>query len=230
MTAAKSLLGSAERPEGLQDFAYRHIVRAILTGELGPGDKLSPSKLAESLQISHIPVREALASLESSGHVVRVPRVGFFVAELSLEYIEDVYHWRQILEDEAHRMAIQNLDEADFAKMRKINQASAKSSNYSEKYLDLNREFHFIPFEKAGSETLLSFLNRLWDASMRYQNAMSFARVPESLLQAQHDDLIEAFEARDMKLVDRCMAVHRGVTMDTIREMLTRKDAEEELA
>jgi DNA-binding GntR family transcriptional regulator len=202
------------------------IMRAIMTGELGPGAKLSPTKLAAELQISHIPVREALASLESSGHVVRVPRVGFFVAELAWEYIEDVYHWRQVLEDEAHRMAIPKLDESDFTQMRKINLASARAPKYSEKYLDLNREFHFIAFDRAGSPTLIHFLDRLWDASLRYQNAMSSVAVPRSLLKDQHEGLIEAFEARDVDLVNARMAEHRGVTLSAIREMVADREGE----
>jgi DNA-binding GntR family transcriptional regulator len=222
MPALERLTTAGNRPEGLQDFASRQIVRAILTGAFGPGEKLSPTKLADELRISHIPVREALASLESSGHVVRVPRVGFFVAELSWDYIEDVYHWRQVLEDEAHRMAMPKLDDGDIARMRKLNQASTRTTKYSEKYLNTNREFHFVAFERAGSEALLNFLNRLWDASSRYQNVMSAVAVPRSLLRHQHDGLIEAFEARDVELVNARMAEHRGVTLTAIREIVER--------
>jgi DNA-binding GntR family transcriptional regulator len=217
---------AVERPEDLQDFASRQIVQAIMKGELKPGDRLSPMKLAEEFQISHIPVRESLARLESSGHVVRTPRIGFFVAELSLEYIEDVYHWRQVLEDEAHRMAIPKLDAADFAEMRKLNQASSRAPRYSDRYIDLNREFHYIAFRKAGSETLLRFLNHLWDASQRYQARMSSSAVSRTLLREQHAGLIEAFEARDVKAVNAHMAEHRGLTLAALRDMLAGVEVE----
>jgi len=227
MPSSKRTTNGAERPEALQDFASRHLMRAIVTGELGPGEKLSPTKLAEELGISHIPVREALAALEASGHVTRVPRVGFFVAELSLEYIEDVYHWRQVLEDEAHRIAVPLLDDDDLARMRKLNHGTARTVGYSNKYLDLNREFHFIPFERVGSETLLRFLNHLWDASLRYQNAMSNYPLPRNtLLREQHDGLIEAFEARDVDLVNARMAEHRGITMRAIRQIVSAHEAD----
>jgi DNA-binding GntR family transcriptional regulator len=221
MTGDNKMTGESDRPEGLQDFASRRIVRAIVTGELGPGDKLSPTKLAEDLKISHIPVREALAGLANSGYVVRVPRVGFFVTELTLDYIEDVYHWRQVLEDEAHRLAVPKLEDSDIALMRKINQNSARAARYSERYLDLNREFHFIPFERAGSENLLRFLNHLWDSSARYQTAMAVVPLPRTLLKDQHDSLIEAFEARDVKLINARMAEHRNTTLNALREMMS---------
>ena len=109
------------RPDGLQNFVARRIAMTIASGELPSGTRLSPAKLAEELGVSHIPVREALVALEAVGQVKRIPRVGFFVAELSLDDIEDVYHWRQVLEDEAHRMAVPKLEKADLARMRQLN-------------------------------------------------------------------------------------------------------------
>ena len=137
MPHVKSLTLAGERPEGLQDFAGRQILRAIFSGELGPGDKLSPTKLAEELQVSHIPVREALSGLAASGQVVRIPRVGFFVAELSLDYIEDVYHWRRVLEEEAHRVVVRKLREPELSRMRDLNQQILDAPIYSERYIDL---------------------------------------------------------------------------------------------
>jgi DNA-binding GntR family transcriptional regulator len=213
--------GEADRPEPLQDFAARTLTRAIVTGELKPGEKLSPTKLAEDLGISHIPVREALSALEAAGHVVRQPRVGFFVAELSLDYIEDVYHWRRVLEDEAHRLAIPRLSDSDLVKMRKLNAQASRTTGISNRYLDLNREFHFVAFERAGSATLLRFLNHLWDASLRYQNALATVPRPHSQLTDQHEALVEAFEARDVKLVNARMAEHRGGTLVAMRDLVS---------
>jgi DNA-binding GntR family transcriptional regulator len=223
MTSSKRATAGPGRPQGLQEFASEQIAQAILRGELKPGERLSPTKLAEELEISHIPVREALAGLEASGHVVRQPRVGFFVAELSLDYIEDVYHWRRILEDEAHRIAIPKLTKGDIAAMIKINNASARAARYSERYLDLNREFHFIAFSRANSETLIRFLNHLWDASRRYQTTMSSSVVSRTLLREQHGGLVEAFQAGDVELANARMEEHRQITLTQLREMLAKR-------
>jgi DNA-binding GntR family transcriptional regulator len=221
MARLMSKKNEADRPEPLQDFAARTLTRAILTGELRPGEKLSPTKLAEDLGVSHIPVREALSALEAAGHVVRQPRVGFFVAELTLDYIEDVYHWREVLENEAHRLAVPLLDDNDLARMRRVNAAARRTTSISGRYLDLNREFHFIAFERAGSATLLRFLNHLWDASLRYQNALSSVSGPHKHLTDQHESLVEAFEARDVKLVNARMALHRSGTLVAMRELVS---------
>jgi DNA-binding GntR family transcriptional regulator len=200
-----------DRPEAMQDYAARHIERAILTGALRPGAKLSPSALAQELRMSHIPVREALAALEASGHVVREPRRGFFVADLSRQDMEDVYRWRAVLEDEAHRLAVPHLTRADLARMRKVDRELARTAPFSPRYLDLNREFHFVVFDRAESENLLRFLNHLWDAAMRYQSVMSGRDLPA--LRHHHHGLIEAYAARDVERVNALMAEHRHTAL-----------------
>jgi DNA-binding GntR family transcriptional regulator len=193
---------------------------AIIDGSLAAGDKLSPTKLATEFGVSHIPVREALAALEAEGYVRRIPRVGFFVAELSLEYTEDVYHWRQVLEDEAHRVAVPKLTDADIARMRELNdEINATEHTPSNRFLDLNREFHFVAFERAGSQVLLRFLTHLWDAAARYQQTMDQARPSRAVLRQHHDALIEAFAARDVNLVNARMAEHRALTLQSIRKL-----------
>ena len=209
------------RPDGLQNFVARRLAMTIASGELPSGTRLSPAKLAEEFGVSHIPVREALVALEAVGQVKRIPNVGFFVAELSLDDIEDIYHWRQVLEDEAHRMAVPKLEKADLARMRQLNDAirGAVDDGDTPAFVELNRAFHFVPFERAGSAHFVRFISSLWDAAERYQNTMAFIKVPRNLLQEQHDSLMEAFEARDVGAVNGVMARHRLVTLEAIRRM-----------
>src|SRR5262249_42671658 len=155
------------------------------------------------LGVSHIPVREALAALEAVGQVKRIPRVGFFVAELSTEDIEDIYHWRQILEDEANRIAVPRLTDEDLAQMRDINERMAAAvPEHSNAFSELNRMSHFIPFRKAGSDHLIRFISHLWDAAARYQGTTVYARVAKTALQHHHDALMQAYENRDVDEVN----------------------------
>ena len=220
-----SELRSDDLPEALHEFVYRRLVDRICSGGLAAGEKLSPSRLASDYGVSHIPVREALAALEAEGYVRRVPRVGFFVAELSSKHTEDVYHWRQILEDEAHRIGVPLLTDEDLARMCEINKGinDGADSRFN-RFLDLNRAFHFVAFERAGSEILLRFLNYLWDAAARYQNTMDYARPSRAILREHHDALFEAFQARDINLVNARMAEHRALTLQTIRKMASSGD------
>lgn len=214
-----SSAGGDSVPEGIQEFVSRRLAESIIAGTLAAGDRLSPTKLGAELGVSHIPVREALAGLEADGYVRRVPRVGFFVADLSVEHIEDVYRWRAVLEDEAHRIAVPKLRPADLARMRQIDsKINRAGETQGKRLLDLNRQFHFVAFERAESETLLRFLNHLWDSAARYQNMMDRTR-PRGLLRQHHDSLIQAFEAKDIDAISAHMAEHRALTLDAIRKI-----------
>ncbi len=216
--------GTEAKPEGLQEFVLRRLSRDIVSGELAPGARMSPARLADQLGVSHIPVREALVALEEIGHVRRVPRIGFFVAELSLADLEDVYHWRGVLEDEAHRLAVPLLTDVDLQRMRELNREMGRAVRESgQTFLSLNRKFHFIPFERSGSEHLVRFLTRLWHSASRYQNAMTYVRVPRVLAHDHHRELMKAFEARDVDRVNEWMARHRQVTLEKIREIHQRQ-------
>lgn len=219
--AGTTIMSSEGRPDGLQDFVARQLAKAIASGDLPSGTRLSPARLADELGVSHIPVREALAALEAVGQVRRIPRVGFFVAELSTDDIEDIYHWRQVLEDEAHRLGVPKLEQGDLARMREINRDMLKAvqERNTPAFVELNRTFHFVPFERAGSDHLIRFITHLWDAAARYQNTMAYVRVPKDLLQQHHDGLMAAFEARDVGAVNGWMAKHRGITLEAIRKI-----------
>ena len=109
-----------DQPEALLSFIEKRIKQAVVSGELRPGAKLSPSAVAADLGVSHIPVREALTSLAASGYLEHKPRVGFFVRVLSSDDLADIYHWREILEREAFTMAIPRLTSDDIEEMRRL--------------------------------------------------------------------------------------------------------------
>lgn len=211
------LMTSESRPDGLQGFVTRNLVRAIASGELPPGARLSPARLATDLGVSHIPVREALAALEAIGQVKRIPRVGFFVAEMSAEDVEDIYHWRQVLEDEASRIAVPHLTAEDLDRMRELHAGMAAADNGGT-YAELDRAFHFVTFQRAGSDHLLRLITHLWDAASRYHGAV-LARVDRAVCQQQHEALLLAFDARDVEAVAAVLAAHRQHVLNSIRQV-----------
>src|SRR6266480_3042980 len=93
-------------PEGTrhrtkQEFVYRTLREAIVRCELPPGERLVIDDLARRLEVSSIPVREALQLLQSEGLVVTVPHVGTSVALLSRESMADVFAVMEGLDQEA---------------------------------------------------------------------------------------------------------------------------------
>jgi DNA-binding GntR family transcriptional regulator len=204
-----------DQPEALLSYIEKQIKQSVVSGELKPGAKLSPSAVAANLGISHIPVREALTSLAASGYLEHKPRVGFFVRILSPEDLADIYHWRELLEREAFTMAIPRLTGDDIEEMRRLCGQMRKLAAPAQRreYLALNRQFHFIAFRRAGSDRLLRFLTYLWDAAAPYTFT---GLVDNEEANRDHERMMGRFEARDLDGVIELMARHRGMAVEAV--------------
>src|SRR5262245_7431911 len=100
--------------------AYDALRRAIVTGELQPGQRVNEAEVARQMRISRGPVREAIRRLEQAGLLVSYPRRGTVVVSLSAEDVEEVYTLRADLEARAIRRAITRLLDADLAELERL--------------------------------------------------------------------------------------------------------------
>jgi DNA-binding GntR family transcriptional regulator len=143
----------------------------IMSGALLPGTRIDQGDLAQRFGVSVVPVREALARLQSSGLVRIVPHRGVFVESLSAEELVDIYNVRELLEEHAARLAAERLTERDLLALEQIEErmtAAGTSQDY-DVYLALNRDLHFLIYRAAGRAYLLQIIEQLWDRSTRYR-------------------------------------------------------------
>jgi DNA-binding GntR family transcriptional regulator len=103
--AAADPLAIETTPSTLRTHVVKVIRGEILSGKYQPGDRLNESKIARELNISRIPVREALSQLQDQGLVMNHQRRGMFVTHLSVEEVQQINSLRIILETEALRLA-----------------------------------------------------------------------------------------------------------------------------
>jgi len=197
-----------DQPEALLSYIEKRIKQAVVSGELKQGAKLSPSAIAADLGVSHIPVREALTSLAASGYLEHKPRVGFFVRILSPDDLADIYHWREVLEREAFMMAVPLLTGDDIEEMRGLcgQMRGLVTPGQRNEFLDLNRQFHFVAFRRAGSDQLLRFLSYLWDSAESY-SLSGLGNLEKA--QQDHEQMLDLFEARDVDGIIEAMMRHR---------------------
>lgn len=156
-----------ERRITAQELVLTGLRTDILTGELGPGDQVVQELLAERYGVSRVPLREALKTLESEGQVVYYPHRGYFVAELSVADLMEVYRLRSLLEAEAIRHAVPALNDGDVDDLADL-LAEVDAASRAEDVLAMtaaNRRFHFAIFDAAGMPRLTRLLHQLWDAT-----------------------------------------------------------------
>jgi DNA-binding GntR family transcriptional regulator len=99
--------------ELLRGKVYQKIKRDILSGVYQPGEQLSANQLADHYQVSATPVREALNALEQEDFIEVIPRVGFFVARITIKDIRDMFEYRIILEGASAEMAARSITEEE---------------------------------------------------------------------------------------------------------------------
>ncbi|GIW01602.1 MAG: hypothetical protein KatS3mg058_3005 [Roseiflexus sp.] len=172
----------------------------ILSGELAPGSRLDQNELARRFGVSLVPLREALARLQSRGLVRIVPHRGVFVESLSVEELLDIYQVREALEELAARLAAPRLTVADLATLDrlKIEMEQTATIDDFDAFLDLHREFHFTIYRAAGRRHLVQLIAQLWDLSARYRRFQLYAfpeRARASLFEIQA--ILDACHRRD---------------------------------
>jgi DNA-binding GntR family transcriptional regulator len=100
----------------------------------------------------------------------------------------DIYTVREVLEEQAARIAVTKLTDVDLESLARISAAmagAAKSKDH-EKLLACNRELHFIIYRAAGRRHMLQIIERLWDLSARYAH-LQLQAVPERAAEAMFE-------------------------------------------
>ena len=93
----------------LRDVVFNTLRKAILTGQLKPGERLMEVHLADRLGVSRTPIREAIRKLELEGLVVMIPRRGAMVASITEKDLKDVLEVRLTLEMLAGEVACERI-------------------------------------------------------------------------------------------------------------------------
>ncbi len=144
--------------------------RRILDGEFAGGFQLRQDALAALLQISRIPVREALMQLESEGLVRILPHRGAVVSDLSVADIDELFALRALLEPRLLRRSAARLTATDFAAMEQLlaEYSSAMRTDDPRRWGELNTSFHMLLYGRAGQPRSEAIVATLLQSADRY--------------------------------------------------------------
>lgn len=128
-------------------YVTKSLRKVILNGTLKKGDRLIQEEWAERLDVSRMPIREALAQLQMEGLVELVPHKGAIVTPITQDHIEEIYHTRFLLEGLAIEKSLPFLTEEDKSQLKKrlLQMEELQiSDETNEQYIQLNASFHEI--------------------------------------------------------------------------------------
>ncbi len=196
MPSAEKL--SALRPAGghrtLAERAFATLHEAIVTGVLAPGERLPIEELAEILEMSPMPIREALRLLDSVGLVENIPHRGARVTELSIGDLREVYEARLALEPLCVRHAAEKFTDADAqqAADRLADHVRASKQRALGPIWSSHTAFHFALYDAAKSRWMLRLIHPLWESSERYRFAMLPVRLNLDKRRLEHEQILQA--------------------------------------
>jgi len=197
----------------LKDRVYDRLREAIAEMNIYQGDadlRLDERSMAEQLNVSRTPLREALTRLENDGLLEIRPRKGVFVVRKTLgEILEMIVAWAA-LESMAARLATETASDADLRELRKHALRHSESSAHADlsEYSDANIRFHQMILDMGGCALLAEMADGLFVHmhAVRRRALEEDDRATRSVV--DHMGIIEALEARDADLAAQLVREH----------------------
>jgi DNA-binding GntR family transcriptional regulator len=152
------------RRENLQAIVYRQICDLILQGGIEPGQSVTIASLAKALDVSPMPVREAISRLTHVGALTAVSGRSMGVPRLSPADFAELKNVRVEIEGLAMEWAVARRTEAFEAQLRKllVDLIDAERKRDNKRFIRLNYQFHNTIYSNAGSGTLQGIIQNLW--------------------------------------------------------------------
>ncbi|HZG57698.1 GntR family transcriptional regulator [Paenibacillus sp.] len=179
----------------LKEKAYDAMRRAILDGELRPGDFLTERTLVERLGMSRTPIRAALERLDAEGLAKYTPNKGLIVSDISAAQVAEVFDFRIAIEGYvAKRLAGGTWREADRAWFRANLQEQERcvQANDAERFTAADAAFHRKLVELYDNGEMLRAADRLQDRL--YRLALRVLRKDAQRIRASYEDHLRIFE------------------------------------
>ncbi len=206
--------------ESKSERAYRLIRSRIDSGQYVPGYRLVLAPIAAELDMSVVPVREAIRRLEAEQLVTFERNVG---AQVSLIKETEYLHTMQTLalvEGAATALAAPHITAEQIARARAINATMSESLTAfdPQRFTELNLEFHSVLFESCPNPHILDLVHRGWNRMKVLRNS-SFSFVPGRAQQSveEHELILRMIEdqvpAAEIEAVARA---HRTTTLDAV--------------
>ncbi len=176
--------------------------------------------VATQLNVSRVPVREALHRLAADGLVTLRPRQGAFVSSLSPRQFLDAYRVREALEELAIKLALPNLTPADLDELGRLQQEMRRhaAADDAETFFAANRAFHALFVERSQNDYLKGIYYPLLDQMRRHISSSLGLRGGLDRSIDEHQAILDAVQAGDADEAARLLREHIHVPQRALEE------------
>lgn len=201
------------------EYVYRFIRTAILNGVLRPGTFLNQAELAEQIQVSRMPIRDAISMLAKEGLVRVVLHKGARVTHFSPADIQEIYAIRKVLEGYAIREAIPHIKNDLLEKLEEINRSIVRNSEEGDldAMIKENERFHLLLYRPCQNKKLVELIQNLWSS---YPKKLLWGiRGRAEQVVRQHKEILEAVRRRDTNRAEKLIHDNLVLSREALKKM-----------
>ncbi len=217
----------------LRDVVFDTLRKAILSGQLKPGERLMEVHLASRLGVSRTPIREAIRKLELEGLVVMIPRKGAEVAKISEKSLKDVLEVRRALDILIAELACERITDEQIQSLKTAAETfenatkdAASSDKDATKLAKADIAFHDIIIEATGNSRLKSLVNNLAEQMYRYRFVyLRDVSIHKNLID-EHQKIFDAISRHDAKKAAQIAKIHIDNQEKSILEHIRNESAD----
>lgn len=191
----------------IKDYLYEEIKNMIDNESLPTGKKIDRVELANKFGVSMTPINDALNRLAGEKYIIQEPRKGFFVKEMSLEELSQLFEVRTAIESMAIRLCCERAKDSEIKEMSdyfKDFELPFSTSEYK-RYVQTDKKFHNLLIKYSGNQYFSQILNNT--GFQLKSNLKGLVRPPEETL-TEHRQIVSYLKKRDSENASKALASH----------------------
>ena len=183
-----------------QESIYKRLRYAIMTGSIAPGVSLTIRGLADMLEVSSTPVREAIRRLSAEGALQVLDNRRVVTPKMNLDRFDELINLRVVMECYAAESALPYISDVQINELEKLDQQMDMiiTKNDHEGIAAHNFNFHSILYKMNPNQVAMPMIESLWLQLGPYSRT-ALSELTEYYLVDHHKEAIEALRARNSK-------------------------------
>lgn len=202
-------------PATISETVFRHMKKAILEGDLKPGQRIQEKEIAQFFNVSTTPIREAFRRLAAEEYLSIDARKEVMVTSVSVEQIKEVFEVVRSLDLLATNKALDHFESKDLEDLEKMSRDM--ENFFGQKnllaYIRQNLKIHYRIWKDCGNQFLLKTLMDMGDKFFFYSSQV-YAKIDDPAFFnrsiKEHFDLIQAIEKKDIADIEKIINSHWG--------------------
>lgn len=193
-----------------RDTVYHFLHKKIIEMQIMPGAVINPKELAEYLQVSRTPIRDALMQLEKESLVETAPQKGTYVSKIDIQRVRDERFMRACLEEKIAALFLKSYTDSDYKQMEMIllRQKEAYEHLDTRTFLQLDNDFHAVMYHVTSHTYCLEMIQNLSGHYHRIRLlSLSDPDICASTIQ-QHKELLMMIKDKHLEELQKQIIAH----------------------